>query len=430
MPIYVVRQGDTLNSIATRFNLSPERIIADNGIETPNRLAIGQALILQIPAQTVTVQPGDSLTSIAQAYGTTTNTLFQNNPSLEGLPDLIPGEELVIRYEETPTSSLFVNGYTYPSIDRDVLRTTLPYLSYLTSFSYGFREDGSLIAPNDSEVIAITKNYPAEPILLLSTLQEDGSFSSEKANQLLSSPELQESVIQSLLEELSTRGFIGVDIDFEYVEPSLRQAYADFINRLHDALSPEGYQVFVSLAPKTSANQPGLLYEAHDYRLLGEAADRGLLMTYEWGYRYSMPMAVAPIDKVRQVVSYAVTEIPPEKLFLGIPNYGYDWPLPYVPNVTEATSISNTQAIDLASRYGAEIQFDEKTQSPFFRYRDDNGILHEVWFEDVRSIQAKTALATEFGLSGVSVWNMMRYYPGLWSIIAAEYEIRQEANDI
>ncbi len=428
--IYVVQAGDTLQSIAQRFDLSTERIIADNGIISPNRLAVGQALLLRIPTQIAVVQSGDTLNSIAQSYQTTVNALYQNNPSLEGLPDLVEGEQIVIRFDESPVRSLYVNGYTYPSIDRDVLRATLPYLSYLTSFSYGFREDGTLITPNDEEVLAITQNYPAEPILLLSTLQEDGSFSSEKANQLLSSSAMQDNLFASLLNELRTRRFVGVDVDFEYVDPMLRDAYVQFITRLKEALSPEGYEVFVSLAPKTYATQPGLLYGAHDYRRLGGVADRSLLMTYEWGYRYSEPMAVAPLDKVRAVVEYAVTEIEPGKIFLGLPNYGYDWPLPYVEGETEGRSISNPEAMDLAARYGAQIEFDARAMSPYFRYRDDTGVLHEVWFEDARSIQAKLALASEYGLGGVSVWNLMRYFPGIWSMIASEYQITQPATDM
>ena len=45
-------------------------------------------------------------------------------------------------------------------------------------------------------------------------------------------------------------------------------------------------------------------------------------------------MAVAPLPNVRRVLDYAVTEIPPEKIYLGIPNYGYDWPLPFRPGET------------------------------------------------------------------------------------------------
>ena len=144
-----------------------------------------------------------------------------------------------------------------------------------------------------------------------------------------------------------------------------------------------GYSVSAVLAPKTSANQPGLLYEGKDYRLLGEAANWVLLMTYEWGYTYGPPMAVAPLPNVRQVIEYGLTEIPAEKINMGIPNYGYDWPLPFERGVTAARTIGNIEAVDIAIANGAEIQYDEMVQSPYFNYTA-NGIVHEVWFEDAR----------------------------------------------
>ena len=109
-------------------------------------------------------------------------------------------------------------------------------------------------------------------------------------------------------------------------------------------------------------------------------------------------MAVAPIRNVRQVVDYALTEMPPEKIYLGIPNYGYDWPLPYREG-NRATSISNQYAVELAARHYAAIRFDDQAQSPWFRYVDVDGREHEVWFEDARSIRAKLDLAREYGRS-------------------------------
>ena len=119
----------------------------------------------------------------------------------------------------------------------------------------------------------------------------------------------------------------------------------------------------MALAPKVSADQRGLLYEGIDYRLLGENSDQVLLMTYEWGYTYGPPMAVAPINKVRQVLDYAVQEIPAEKILMGVPNYGYDWPLPFERGVTEARTIGNVEAVLLAAEYYAEIRFDETAQT-------------------------------------------------------------------
>ena len=133
-------------------------------------------------------------------------------------------------------------------------------------------------------------------------------------------------------------------------------------------------------------------------------------------------MAVAPLPNVRRVVEYALTEIPSEKLWLGIPNYGYDWRLPFVQG-NKATSISNRYAVSLAQRYGAEIQYDTTAQTPWFRYTDENGIVHEVWFEDARSIQAKLNLISEYGLSGAGYWNMMRPFPQSWPLLSSNYLI-------
>jgi len=211
-------------------------------------------------------------------------------------------------------------------------------------------------------------------------------------------------------------------VDFEFVFPQDASAYADFLSKLHDRLSPKGYLVTAALAPKISRDQPGLLYEGHDYAAISQAVDRVLLMTYEWGYTYSPPMAVAPLPNVRRVVEYALTEMPSNKIWLGIPNYGYDWITPFRQG-TKATSISNQYAVSLAMRYGAEIQFDSDSQTPRFRYTDENGTGHEVWFEDARSIRAKLNLISEYGLSGAGYWNMMRPFPQNWAVLDGMFQI-------
>ncbi|MBP3702789.1 MAG: hypothetical protein J6I65_03280 [Lachnospiraceae bacterium] len=120
-------------------------------------------------------------------------------------------------------------------------------------------------------------------------------------------------------------------------------------------------------------------------------------------------MAVAPINKVRQVVEYALTQIPLEKITMGIPNYGYDWPLPYEKGVTRATTIGCVEAVRLAVEKQSEILFDTTAMTPYFYY-EENGISHEVWFEDVRSIQAKFDLVQEKGLPGVGYWQIMKLF--------------------
>ena len=136
-------------------------------------------------------------------------------------------------------------------------------------------------------------------------------------------------------------------------------------------------------------------------------------------------MAVAPLPQVRQVLEYGVSVIPPEKIFMGIPNYGYDWRLPYDPQKrTRAANIGNQEAIQIAAKFGANIQYDETAQSPFFTYTQ-NGVSHEVWFEDVRSIEAKYQLLDELSLLGSGYWNVMRPFAQNWTFLATRYHIKK-----
>jgi spore germination protein len=133
-------------------------------------------------------------------------------------------------------------------------------------------------------------------------------------------------------------------------------------------------------------------------------------------------MAVAPINKVQEVVAFGVSQIPPEKLDLGMANYGYDWALPFVRGTTEARAIGHNEAVMIAYANNAQIQFDELAQSPYFTYVRD-GIEHVVWFEDVRSIQTKFDLLKANNLAGLGYWQLMRYFRPNWLLLNSQFNI-------
>lgn len=431
MTIHTVVSGDSVYSISRRYGVPVSRIITDNMLTNPGRLVVGQDLVILYPTQTHTVLGGETLAGIAAAYNTNIQTLYRNNPQLNGLPQVFPGQILNIAYETPPLGEISTNGYAYPFIDREVLRRTLPFLTYLSVFSYGIRPDGTLFPPTggDEELIAIAKEYGTIPLMMLTSLTEGGTFSSELARQIIASPTMSDRIIDEIARTVTEKGYGGVDVDFEYIPGELAGDYADFVRRINDRLG-EGYVVFVSLAPKYSANQEGLLYGGHDYGGLGAAADYAFLMTYEWGYTYGPPMAVSPINEVRRVLDYAVTEIPREKIFLGVPNYGYDWALPYVRGETKAESLGNVAAVERALEQNAAIQYDETAQAPYFTYYDrpatfSDAVQHIVWFQNAKSADAMLRLVREYGIEGAGVWNIMRYFPALWLIINSLYRIRK-----
>ena len=424
MQIYVAKRGDTISGIAGQFGVVPALLAADNGLALDARLAVGQTLVIRFPKTIHTVSAGETIYSIALQYGVSTLTLYRNNFFLQGLPTVRSGDILVIEYEQESKLGTFgVNGYAYPYIDIAQLDATLPYLTYLTPFTYGISADGGLLPLNDAELLAAAGHYRTVGLMHLSTLTEEGSFSNDRSSVLLASEEKQERLILSIIQNLRRKNYFGLDVDFEFVYPEEREAYAAFIAKLRDRLNPLGYPVIVALAPKTSAEQQGLLYESHDYALLGQAANAVFLMTYEWGYTYGPPMAVAPLPQVRAVLDYAVTEIPPENIFMGIPLYGYDWTLPFQQGASKAESLSPKRAVELAVQYGAEIFYDEVSQAPYFYYTPRSGREHVVWFEDARSMEAKLRLAAEYGFQGIGFWNLMREMPQLWPLLDSLYDV-------
>lgn len=423
MKIHVVKPGETIYSISKQYNVPASIIIQNNELEMPDNLVVGQTIVIQFPKIVHTVKPGENLYSIARQHNISVINILQNNPSIENSDNIYPGQTIVIAYDDNKIGSMSINGYAYPSIDRKTLRKTLPYLTYLTLFTYGFKPNGDLIGIDDDDLIRIARDYGVAPLMLISTLGEDGQFSNELASSILNDREAQNRLIDNILENLEIKNYFGLDVDFEYIFPQDMEPYVEFIHNLTTKLNRNGYPVIVALAPKTSANQKGLLYEAHNYRAIGMEANAVLLMTYEWGYTYSPPMAVSPINKVREVLDYAVTEINPSKIFMGVPNYGYNWTLPYQEG-TRAQSVSNVGAVEIAREFGAEIEYDEQSQAPFFMYYDSRTQKkHIVWFEDARSIDAKLRLVPEYGFAGVSYWNIMRYFPQNWLVASSLFNI-------
>ncbi len=422
--IHVVRRGESIYTIARRYNVSPQKIISDNELRNPAQLVVGQTLVILEGTRYHVVTQGQSLYSIAALYRISINEILEANPQITNPAQISVGQTIVIPPRSINFGTIEVNGYAFPNINPEVLRKTLPNLTYLSIFSYEVRSDGSLKSIDDQPLIRAARAAGVAPLMVITNIGETGGFNSDIAHAILTNQTAQDNLINNVIRTLREKNYFGLDIDFEYIYPYDRESYNNFLRRVVNTLRPLGYTITTALAPKISAGQVGKLYEAHDYPVHGALADHVIIMTYEWGYTYSAPMAVSPIPGIRRVLEYAVTAIPREKIFMGISNYGYDWTLPYRPG-TAARTVTNTGAVDLARREGAVIQYDETAQAPFFYYYDDNGRQHVVWFEDARSVLAKFSLANEFRLGGLSYWTIMSYFPQNWLVLRNVFNVRK-----
>ena len=374
MRIFVVKRGDTLYSIAKKFGVTTERLSYINALSDPNRLTVGQTLVI----------PGDS----------------------------------------SPQGEIEVNGYAYPNISDAVLNEALPYMTFLCPFSWQMDASGGITPIDDKRMISRAYETATAPMLTLTNISPSGGFSSDIAHAIFTDETVQATLIENILSALRSRGYYGVNLNIEYVYPFDREGYNAFLRRLSETLHPKGYYLSSAIAPKTSDEQYGLLYTAHDYEAHGKYCDRVIIMTYEWGYTYSAPQAVSPVNRIRSVLDYAVTKIPSGKILLGFSNYGYNWTLPWQQGKAAAV-ISNTAAANLAAANFAQIRFDEKAQAPFFNYTDPSGVRHEVWFEDARSVRARLALVSEYGLAGISYWTINYANRAGFAVLESMYGIQK-----
>ncbi|WP_051280605.1 glycosyl hydrolase family 18 protein [Anaerovorax odorimutans] len=203
------------------------------------------------------------------------------------------------KVQATQKRSIIVNGYAYPFISQDVLQKWLPDLTFVSTFSYGITPEGKLIPLQDESIIAPALENGVQPLMVLTSLNEEGTFSSELVNELLQNPEAEAVLIENILNNIKAKNMYGIDFDFEYVFPENRDQYVELVGKTARRLNPEGYIVSVALAPKTYTEQKGLLYEGHNYLGMGQVANLALLMTYEWGYAYGPLMVMIKHHKYR-----------------------------------------------------------------------------------------------------------------------------------
>ena len=422
MEIYVVKRGDTLYDIARRYAVSVDDLVYANQLQNPELLSVGQALVIPRADRSHTVSRGETLSGIARRYGVELNLLLAANPQISDPNRIFPGQQIRIPLAGTQIGRTLVNGYITDAGDA-TLEETLPYLSFLSPFSYRSDLQGEL-TPTFNVNLSLSDEARTANLLTLTNLRAQGGFSSDIAHAILTDQTAQDNFLANVEALLAQGGWYGVGLDFEYGYPFDRESYNQFLRRLTDRMHALGYLVITALAPKISDNQQGLLYSAHDYAFHGRTADYVVLMTYEWGYTYGPAQAVAPLNRVRQVLDYAVSVMPAGKILLGVPNYGYNWTLPFVQG-SAARPLTNIGAVTLAGQVQAAIQFDALAQSPFFRYYDAEGRQHEVWFEDARSLRAKYLLVDEYDLAGVSFWNLNNLFRTNFLVLESLFSVEK-----
>ncbi|GED55517.1 glycosyl hydrolase family 18 protein [Brevibacillus borstelensis] len=420
--IHEVRYGDSLTKISQQYKVAAREITRLNGLARNARLVLGQALLL--PGSTYIVQPGDSLWEIAKRHSLTEEVLMKSNHLKNAV--LVPGQKLQI--PRPPKTTLWTGPFLIPknkNFNEWILNYYQKTISSVFIFEYRPDYEGNLQAePNVQQdnhaKLAWKKNKP--PYATITNLSPKG-FDPDLTHRLMSTDKLRKKLINNIHSLLHYNHYKGVIIDFERVYPKDRRYLNKFIKELANKLHPSNMEVLIAVPPLEGDKNPSYA-AAYDYKTLGKYVDKIFLMTYDWHWPGGPSGPIAPINRVRATLDYAVSVVPRSKLMLGVPNYAYDWTISG--DTKKGTAYSVQRAIEIYMTKESQIHYDEAASSPWFRYVDEQGALHEVWFEDPRSLLAKYRLIKEYKLTGGGCWHLGLSIPQTEELLLEEFHIANQ----
>jgi spore germination protein len=276
-------------------------------------------------------------------------------------------------------------------------------LSVVSPWMFGVSDDGHVVplAPDqaDQQAVALQRLRNAG-LKIIPTIANyrDGQWRYPPIARILHSPDLMNRQVSQIVALAASKGWAGVDIDYEELRADDRAAFTDFVRSLAAALHAVDLTLSVDVFAKTTDSGYDQRDQAQDYAALGGAADQIRVMAYDYHWSTSAPGPIAPFDWVRDALDYTLAHIPAQKVLLGVPLYGYDWA------GGAAQPVSWAQVYDLARTHAGQVRWDQASQSPWLQYTDGSGVRHVVWFENAYSSSTKFALARGRGVHGVALW--------------------------
>lgn len=320
---------------------------------------------------------------------------------------------------------LTLGYYTGRQESYDALLAHAPYLKIVSVDVFSIQMDGTLAGGDDFDISAFNSKHGIQTFACVTNynnLEEVNDFDPALAQAALVAH--RQKVISEIMDLVHTNDYAGVNIDFENLAFSEaieedRAAFTAFIHDLAGQLHTEGYRLIISVPGKTEDDPENSWSYPFDLAALGQDADYLQLMTYDQHGPWGEPGPVAGADWVEDCLVYTTAIVDPAKLLIGLPAYGYDWDLSASDPQNETYSAESFYWIDipaLLEKPGAELHWDEDSQSPWLTFEQD-GHEHQAWFENPDSIRIKTALVSKYHLAGLSMWSLGQEDVSFWQAV-------------
>ena len=299
----------------------------------------------------------------------------------------------------------------------DMVRRYNRVLTYLALFQFPINAAGEIKGTPDQGMIDLAHRYGIKVLLVMSNFVGK-QFNPFIIRNVITHRDVERRLTLNLSNMLDKYNLDGVNLDLENMFPEDKDLFSAFVARLSSNIRARGKLVSIAV-PAMVKDEPTAQWKgAFDYTAVGRAVDRVVLMTYEEHWAGSNPGPIASTPWVNGVLKYATDRINPAKLLLGLPLYGYDWPI----DNGKAQTVTYSKAMNLAEKYGARIEWDNVMQAPHFTYTEDSTV-HRVWFENAASVRAKVNLARQYGIKGLAVWELKLAFPEFWQYLLSNVPV-------
>jgi spore germination protein len=288
------------------------------------------------------------------------------------------------------------------------------YITIVTPFWYELAENGEIrpfTGSGDEEILAFLEVNDIEVLPMVSN-----EFSRLPLADIISDNERMNAHITDIVSLAGTNDYDGISLNYENLDDTDRGRFSTFVAELYKELKANGKKLMVHVHAKTS--EPGTWNgpQAQDWVEIGANSDAVKIMAYDYHWSTSEPGAIAPVTWVSEVLDYAVTVIPKQKIYLGMALYGYNWD-----GSGEAESMTYAEAVNAYQTREAAVSFDEVSQCPNFSYTDADDIGHTVWFENAASVRSKLELADSYGIGGISLFRLGDEDYGIYEAISEKF---------
>lgn len=450
--VYVVKQGDTLFSLARRYSTSAESIMQLNNLQS-NSLYLGQRLqiplyeeaIVTVDSAGIRREPSTSAGIIAYMvrgarlpvtgsapgwYRVRIHNGSQGWVARQAVQKRVYGgqkpiQEIVGFYTVQEGPSLPSSFQSF--VSHTGLISDLPLFFYRISANNPTQiEKFSQFSDSDVHnlvAIAHRNNVKIMPVVHNLLYREGGTTLAKNVVRVMTGDSgSRAAFIGNILKLIEQFDFDGVNIDIEDVYKEDSAALSKFYTELGAAMARRGYFLSASVPARIRDEPFNPFSDPFDYTAIGRAVNQFIVMLYnEHGWPGSGPGPVVSIGWMEKVLRYTVTKVPRQKVVAAVSVFGFDFNLTTKRN----TYVTYQMAMDLAKRFNKTVIFDQATQTPMFSYTDTDGSKHEVWFENAQSIRAKIDFAWSMGIRGVALWRLGMEDPAIWTMISNDVVVKR-----